>query len=540
MNSQCLPFNQIPHPARLFLDFLSHSPRVQPFYPHTPRFGDWFERAAHELKYDDARRNEVCSVLERQNSLWNYSPKTLENIGRMRAGAAAAVTGQQVGLFGGPLFSIFKALTAVKLAEQASQAGVDCVPVFWLATEDHDLDEVNHIILPGADSSLHQVAVPTTGLLHSPVGSLRFGGEIEETIKQVAELLGESEITGILRESYRSGETFGTGFARLFSRLFAEWGVILLDASDPDLHRIAEPMYSEAIARGDEINESLQRRGRELEAAGYEPQVKVTSSSTLLFGLVDGARLPVHRHATAGSGDSEFTVGSEKLSKTQLLDRIKSAPENFSPNVLLRPVVQDYLLPTLAYAGGAAEIAYFAQVAEVYKALLGKVTAIVPRFSATIIDAKQQSLLERYKLRVTDVFHSSEGLQETLAAASLPQALNQLFDQAETSMQGSMSAIRSALEGLDKTLVESANTAESKMLYQINGLRAKAARAGLRHSEILGRHASILSHGLYPNKTLQEREIAGIYFLAHLGMNFLHDLYGTIHTDCLDHQIITA
>ncbi len=539
MKSQCLPFTQVPHSSKLFTDFLSYRPAVHPYYPHSPRFSDWFEEAADQLKYDPARRQRVCSVLERQNTSWNASPKTFENIARMRSGTAAVVTGQQVGLFGGPLFSLFKALTAVKLAEQASARGVNCVPVFWLATEDHDLDEVNHVSLPDPDHALQNVITPSTGLLHSPVGAIKFGSEIEAVVKQIETLLGESEITATLREAYRPGETFGTAFARLFSSLFSAWGVILLDASDPELHQIAEPIYSEAAERAHEINGLLQARGKALQSAGYEPQVKVTSSSTLLFTLVDGARVPVHQHPASTADGISFVIGEEKLSKAELRDRIQAKPEDFSPNVLLRPVVQDYLLPTLVYAGGAAEIAYFAQVAEVYEALLRKVTPIVPRFSATIIDAKHQALLDRYKLRFTDIFQAPEQLRQFLAAETLPQGLNKSFEDAEASVKRSISAIRDGLEDLDKTLLESAATAESKILYQLTGLRSKAARAELRHSEILGRHAEILSNGLYPNKTLPEREIAGIHFLARHGTQLLHDLYKVIHLECLDHQIIS-
>jgi bacillithiol biosynthesis cysteine-adding enzyme BshC len=539
VKSQCLPFSYIPHTTRLFADFLSYSQKVQQFYPHSPGFSEWFAEAAEELNYDAGRRERVCAALERQNISWNASAKTIANIARMRSGAAAVVTGQQVGLFGGPLFSLFKALTAVKLAEQASQAGVDCVPVFWLATEDHDLDEVNHIVLPGGDGSLHRVTASSTGVLQSPVGAIKFGSEIEEAIKQVVDLLGESETTGILREAYRPGETFGTAFARLFSRLFSEWGVILLDASDPELHKIAEPVYLEAADRAAEIHDALEARGKALEAAGYDQQVKVTSASTLLFTLLKGARVPVHRHTDSASGGIGFSIGNEKLSKAQLLDRIKAAPQDFSPNVLLRPVVQDYLLPTLAYAGGGAEIAYFAQTAVVYQALLGRVTPIVPRFSSTMLETKHQALLERYKLRLPDVFEAPERLREILAAETLPQALNQSLEAGEAAIQKSMAGIREALATLDKTLVESANTAESKMLYQLNSLRSRAARAEVRQSEIIGRHAESLSNALYPNKTLQEREIAGIYFLAHHGTKLLQDLYQTIHTDCLDHQVIS-
>src|SRR5690349_5156958 len=145
VKSQCLPFSQIPHTTKLFADFLAYSPKVQPFYPRSPHFAEWVKEEARGLKYDSARRERVATLLERQNTAWGASLKTKENISRLRTGASVVVTGQQVGLFGGPLFSIFKALTAVKLANEATAAGVDAVPVFWLATSDHDLAEINHV-----------------------------------------------------------------------------------------------------------------------------------------------------------------------------------------------------------------------------------------------------------------------------------------------------------------------------------------------------------------------------------------------------------
>src|SRR6202011_2403039 len=178
VKSESLPFSQIPHTTRLFADFLSDFPKVQQFYPRSPYFNQWFRDEASSVAYDSERREGVSLILERQNQSWGASEKALENIARLRGGAAAIVTGQQVGLFGGQLFSIFKAFTAVKLADQATQAGVDCVPVFWLATEDHDLAEVNQVSIPGSDGSLQKLTAPIEGLAEAPVGRVRFNAEI--------------------------------------------------------------------------------------------------------------------------------------------------------------------------------------------------------------------------------------------------------------------------------------------------------------------------------------------------------------------------
>ena len=536
VKAHCLPFAQIPHTTRLFADFLAYSPSVQPFFPRSPHFPEWVKEEASNIRYDSSRRARVAEILERQNKSFDASPKTLANLERLRAGAAAVVTGQQVGLFGGPMFAIYKALTAVKLAEEATAAGVDAVPVFWLATYDHDLAEVNHVSIPGADGALTVIATPSHGVTGAPVSAVPLGDEILPVVEQAAALLGETDATRFVREAYRPGETLGTAFARLCARLFAEWGVIVLDASDRGLHRVAEPIYRAAIERSDELDGTLLDRGRALEAAGYHQQVKVTASSVLLFTLQQGSRTAIHKRG------AEFVIGSEsgaeKLTQDELLRRLAAAPQQFSPNVLLRPVVQDYLLPTLACTGGPAEAAYFAQAGAVYEALLGRVTPMVPRFSATIVEPKMQRLLERHGVTVLDVFGGADALRQKLAERSMPQDLQAAFDAAKASLETNLSGIREKLELLDRTLVDAAQTAISKMSHQLERLYTQAARAQALKGELVGRHAESLSQALYPEKGLQERGVGGIYFVARYGSEVLQQIYGAIHSDCHDHQIL--
>jgi len=537
VNAHCVPFQQIPHTTRLFLDYLSGAPSVRTFYPRSPNFAEWMKEEALAVRYDAGRRSQVSDILEKQNRNWDASPKTLANIERLRKGALAAVTGQQVGLFGGPLFSIFKALTAVKLAEEASAAGIDCVPIFWLATEDHDLAEVNHVSLLSPEGHPERIGVHSHGVPDAPVGSIRLGPEINAAVERAAALFGDSEITTWLRDSYRAGETLGSGMARLFSRLFADWGIILLDPADPGFHQIANPLFRAAIERAAELDEALLARGKALESAGYHQQVKVTSATTLLFEVKNGARTVVRRK-TNGTNGTEFQVGDERLSARELLDRIEHTPQDFNPNVLFRPVVQDYLLPTLTYTGGAAEVAYFAQLSVVYDKLLGRVTPVLPRFSATLLEPKPERILNRYQLSLPDVFHGREKVREIIATKSLPADLQARFSEAYAGVEKSMAALRDSIGKLDSTLIQSADHARTSMWYQINRLHRRAARAELLRSDVIARHANALSDALLPNKILQEREIGGISFVARYGPGLLQKIYESIHTGCHDHQII--
>jgi len=551
MKSQCLPFTQIPHTTRLFLDYLSYTPSIRGFYPRSPIFSEWVKEESQRVVYDDAygdaRRLKVSDILERQNRAWGASAKTLANIERLRRGALAAVTGQQVGLFGGPLFSIFKALTAVKLAEQASAAGVDCVPVFWLATEDHDLAEVSHVALLSEQGLPETIAVESLGAASheaashapadAPVGTVTFGPEIEAAVERAAGLLGESEVSTWLREAYRPGENLGSAFALLFARMFADWGVILLDPADKDFHDLAKPLFRAAIERASELDEALLARGKALEAAGYHQQVKVTPATTLLFEVKDGARTGVRRRNNGADG-GEFAVGEERISAAGLMDQIEKTPEKFNPNVLLRPVVQDYLLPTLVYTGGAAEVAYFAQVAVVYEKLLGRVTPIVPRFSATLVEPKAERILSRYQLSLPDLFAGPEKVREAIAARSLPSDLQTRFSEAHASIDLSITALRESIGRLDSTLVDTVESTRTGMSHQLDRLQARVARAEQQRNEVITRHADALSNVLFPQKTLQEREVAGVSFVARYGAELLANLYEQVHLDCQDHQVI--
>ena len=532
MTSDCLSFNQIPHTSRLFRDFLYSPPSAQRFYPHGHQMERWLPPNLDHLHYDTQRRARVAAVLERQNRSFGASHNTMDSLRRLREGAATITTGQQVTLFGGPLFAILKAISAVALAEEATRRGVPTVPVFWMATEDHDLAEVNHADFVAADGSLHRLETSSHGIPDSPVGTVKLGAEIEPVSARAAELLGDSEAADWVRESYRPGETMGSAFGRLFARIFQDSGVVLLDALDPELHQVAAPVYRAAAMDAEDLDRELLERGAELRASDYHEQVKVTPSSTLLFKIEEGQRRVIHR------ANGDFVCGERKIPRDELLADIAGHPEDFSANVLLRPVVQDYLLPNLAYIGGPAEVAYFAQAAVVYEQILGRITPVLPRFSATIVDSRAQRHLKRYHLQLTDLFHGPERLRDMLALRSLPEDLQTRFDRAAEAVEGSLHSIRASLTQLDPTLVEAAAKAGSKMLYQLRRLGMRAAHAELRKSGEISRHADELSTALFPDKGLQERHIAGLCYVGRYGRHLLADLKPLAGASCPDHKIV--
>jgi bacillithiol synthase len=527
-----LPLAQIPHVTKLYSHYLTDFSKVLPYYACPPLGRDWLgQNGVVSAAYPDARRQQVAAVLESQNKGWNASPQTQANIARLRAGASAVVTGQQVGLFGGPLYAVLKAITAVKLAEEATAAGVDTVPIFWLATEDHDLAEVSFAKLPAA-IHLQKISILPNVADGTPVGAVMLDDEITVAARTAGELLGDSEAAHWLKEFYRPGLTLGDAFARLFARLFADHGLILLDPANSELHQLAQPMYEQAAEHAEELTRSLLARGKQLASAGYHAQVKVTNSSTLLFILENGARTPIQRINGA------FSVGKQKLDLNGLKRRLAASLGTFSGNALFRPVVQDYLLPTIAYVGGPAEVAYFAQSAVVYEKLLGRVTPILPRISATLVEPRIARKLAQHHLVVPMAFHGEELLTRTIATHSLPPELNAKFSSARETLETTLQSLDAALTKLDPTLQAAAKRSASKMRYQLGRIEQRAALAQQRRDHDIARHAHEISNALYPHKNLQEREIAGIYFVARYGAQLIADLKAQTRAATADHQII--
>jgi bacillithiol biosynthesis cysteine-adding enzyme BshC len=345
-------------------------------------------------------------------------------------------------------------------------------------------------------------------------------------------MVGDSEVLGFVRESYRPGKTFAEAFAELMTRLFSRHGLILLEASDPELHQIAEPLFQSAAEKAERLTSALLARNRELESAGYHAQVNVTGSSTLLFFLKDGSRIPVHRK------NGTFSVDGEHWTKEELEKRISSNPEQFSANVLLRPVLQDYLLPTLTYITGPAEAAYFAQVQVVYEHLLGRTTPIWPRFSATLIEPRLATWMRKYGLQLRDVLQPKDSFVAALARRTIPADLKDDFDRTREHLDRLLASLLQTLQKLDPTVAEAGEGAASKMRYQLENLESRAAKAHLQKTEVLERKAGHMSTLLFPEKELQERRIGGIYFLAKYGADLIDRLVEQYHPECRDHQVV--
>ena len=478
------------------------------------------------------RRQKIADVLKRQNKSWNADSAALENIEKLRSRACAVVSGQQTGLFLGPAYTIYKAVTVIRLARELNNRGVNAVPVFWPASEDHDLAEVNHAFFPDAQGGLRRFETASHGAVAAPVGMVKLDADLGPLIEQIKEITGESEVLSSLADAYRPGQTLGTAFANVMVRLFSRHGLILLDPSDVEIHQIASPLLQKAALETQSVVSALLERTKEIEATGYDAQVKVTTASTLLFFLKDGARVPIHKK------NGGFGVNGEHWSVDDLRSRIETNPELFSANVLLRPVLQDYLLPTATYIAGPAETAYFAQVEVVYKHLRGRTTPVWPRFSTTLVEARLASWMRKYGLRLRDVLHPKDEFVSMLSRRTFPADIKDDFDRSRQQLDRLLTPLLQTLQKLDPTIASAGEVAGQKMRYQLDQLESRAARAHLQREQVLGRHAGLLSTMLFPERELQERKIAGIYFIARHGEALIDQLIEGYKPECRDHQVI--
>jgi bacillithiol synthase len=525
MGCLSIPFRRLPHQPKLFVRFLDDFSAVANFYQHPPTF-EAVTRAAKSLDFPIERRREVVSVLREINAKLGAGDATQRNLERLEHGAAVIVSGQQVGLFGGPAYASYKALSAIRIAEELSESGIPAVPVFWMATEDHDLDEVRHTTFfkGGKLTRLELAAEAAPG---RPVGRVKLGAAIDEVAKNAADLLagpGSATIAQFLQESYQADDTYGTAFGKLFARVFAADGLILLDPLDAGLHRIAAPVYRKALEDRDVLNERLLQRGKELEGAGFDPQVKVGATSTLLFHIKDGVRQPIVAAANAAKASTGFRSGETTWTRDEALQLVDREPDSFSPNALLRPVVQDYLLPTAAFSAGSSEISYLAQSEVIYRRILGRAPVILPRADFTVLDAKADKLLQKYRLCIENIWPGPQELRRQMEAVSLPKQLAEGFDQKKALIESTLTQLGEDVQKLDATLAGAVTTAREKMTFQLEKLREKTGRALDERAGIIGEHMEFLENLLYPNKTLQSRTLCFLPFLAQWGPDGLKEL----------------
>jgi bacillithiol biosynthesis cysteine-adding enzyme BshC len=502
----------MPGQSRLFLDFCAGA--LGAFLPL-----DEIERARPPLP---AHWPELVRLLAAQNP----SESAAAALAALEQGAGTILTGQQVGLFGGPLYTPYKAASAIARARKSTAADRPHVAVFWLASEDHDFAEINQVTFP-AGRELATLAYASAPQGPLPAGRIVFDESITALVERAAEIFGPSEATDDLIAAYKPGRTFAQAFAEFYAKLFAAQGLLTVDASGREFHRLGAPVLRAAIERADEFHAALMGRNEVLEAAGYSAQVTVAPQSSLLFLIDDetGGRLALKRipptaEEPNGLWHAASEAGNQRYSTADLVGILDAEPERISPAALLRPVFQDFIFGTTAQVGGPAEVAYLAQSTVLFERILGLQTPPIARFSATLIESQIAELLRRHELTLEQVFdeESAATLALRLAARAMPIETKKKLAEAGNAFDAELTMLVDWLQSQDKGLGQSAETAAGKMRYQMNRLRTMAANFQLQRETTLTRHANSIWNALYPSGVLQERVHGAAYYFARYGL----------------------
>ena len=531
MNSAPLRQAELPGIRPLYADLLRNFPGVSRFYGRPPSI-EAARAAVSEIRIEPAHRKLLVDELAAQNP--DGGAATDANLDLLsRPGTAVVATGQQVGVLGGPVFTLYKALTAVRCAEELTAGGVPAVPVFWLATEDHDLDEVDHAWVFGPTAAPRKIQAVAQGTRGAAVGAIRVADAgIDELEAAWGGLPFAAEATQIARDAYGSSPGFGEGFRALYRRLLDRTGIIFLSPMSAGIRSLAAPLVRRAIERAPELSEALVRRGGGLQAAGYHQQVNFRDSASLVLLFEDSARVALKRK------NGLYWANSRAYSREELLRRLEQAPLDVSPSALLRPVMQDYLLPTAALVAGPSEASYLAQSSVLYEDLLGRMPAVLPRASFTVLDATTRKLLGRYGLTLPECLVARRELESAIAERVVPQSLRASVEGHRSRIGKSLGKIGTDLSDFDPTLAASFEVSQRKIEYQLEKVAAKVSREALRRDATARRHAGLIADWIYPRGNLQERVYSVLPFVAKFGDGFVDRVQAAIRPGEDEHAVL--
>ena len=516
MDCTCVRQTELPHTSRLFADYVYHPERVARFYPGGR------EPVPERVKLAPERRAALVEAL----APLNRGSAALEKLAR--PDTVAVVTGQQVGLFSGPSYTVYKALTAVRLAAQLEERGTPAVPVFWLATEDHDFAEVNHNWVFDSEHHPRKLEMKRAAAAGQPVGEIALANPpVEELRAALAGFPFGEDVAAMVARAYAPGRSMGQAFGALLRELLAGFDLVQIDPMAPAVRELAAPALRAAVESAPELTAGVLERNRELTEAGYHAQVHVEESTSFVFLLENGRRLPLKRHG------HDYMQEGRRFTTEELAARARE----LSPNALLRPVVQDTMLPTVAYVGGPAELAYLAQSEVIYRRILGRMPAAVPRAGFTLLDQRSAKLMERYGLKLETLFPGEDALREAMAARLIPPAVRAVVAGTRTTIEAAVDRLAAELKSFDPSLAKALERSRSKMRYQAGKIERKVGREAMARDERAARDAAYLYGLIYPDRHLQERIYSILPFVARHGLELIGRLYEDVRLECPDHRL---
>jgi bacillithiol biosynthesis cysteine-adding enzyme BshC len=534
-----LDLRELPWVRRFAADYAYRFEDLADFFAGNPaEAGAWASVIQRTMAH--ARdREALASLIERQQRGRGAPAAALEACARLRdPRSVAIVTGQQAGLFGGPLYTLLKALTAIRVAANVERDhGVPAVAVFWIDSEDHDWAEVASASVMNADFDTRTLTLPAPdGAGHTPVAQLRLDGTISQAIESLGALLPQSEFTAALMARLAEAYAPGRGVSDAFGRWLETWlgplGLVVFDCADPAAKPLVAGVFTEELRHPGRTSALAARAGEALEARGFHAQVGAHLDATALFHLGAG------RQAIKIAGQ-EFSIGGQRVGADALTAEATDHPERFSPNVLLRPLVQDRLFPTAAYVSGPSELAYLGQLRGVYDAFGIPMPLVVPRAHATLLDAAATRFLARYSLPLDAMQARDESTLNRLLEAQLPPGVEDAFQDALRCVTERMTALVPAVGVIDPTLEGAAKSTLGKIDHDLRTLHGKIIHAAKKRDETLRRQFMRARALAFPEGHLQERTLGFVYFLNRYGPALIDVLASGVPDDRGHHWVLT-
>ncbi|MBU2492601.1 MAG: bacillithiol biosynthesis cysteine-adding enzyme BshC [Bacteroidetes bacterium] len=535
-------FSDLPAHQNIFLDYLYEFEKVEKYFNKNFRDVDEYPVFLSELaNYNRPHRDAVINIIKKQYQNLNASKQTEVNLELLASKKTlAVVTGQQLGIFGGPMYTFYKTITAIKLCRSLKEKfeGYNFVPVFWLEGDDHDLDEVSSLNIIDKSNELKVLKYGDAleeGTNKGSVGHIKLTEDIRKFIKEFNDETRDSDfkedLMNRLNSSYKEGVTFNAAFKNLIFDIFDEYGLIIFNPQEIEIKRILKDIFKNELENFREHTDVLVEKSAELEEE-YHAQVKVKPIN-LFASEKDGRFLiePV---------DENYRLKGKRktLTKDELFEWLERAPEDFSPNVLLRPICQDYLLPTAFYIAGPGEISYFAQVTPLYGFFNIPQPYIYPRGSATIVEKNITNVLEKYNLKYTDLFFDEKELIEKVIGSLSEAKIDDDILEAKNLIEEKIIKIRENFLQIDQTLGDVTDKSLERINQTLDQLMQKAKKAEERNHETAIRQVTKARNLFYPNNNLQERELNFTYIVNKYGIEMLKWILEELAVNKFEHQII--
>ena len=537
MNFTALQRTETP---KLFNDYLKNVPDVAKFYP--AHFQNDLSAMLSSRAKTAASREELAAILHRQNQQWTKSARVAENIDKLKNNnVLAVVTGQQAGMLGGPLYTFYKIMTTVKYCQKLARDYPDFqfVPVFWMEVNDSDFAEIATIHYLNKENDLKTLTAEENPAEQGwPIALRKVPEALRSWREEIDSDFHDTDFKTAAIERffapYQTSTLLKDAFAKLIAAFFENHGVVMIDPSDPAVNRLAAPLYRKAVEQNAALVEKLVRRSQDIEAAGYAAQIHINPQQSLLF-YTDSQ----NRRMRIDQNDSGFVLhggearafSAEELLREQNLLRL-------SPNVALRPLLQDWLLPTAVYVAGPSEVAYLAQVAALYEAFEMPMPAVAPRHRMTLIESKIQKQIDKYKLDIAEILDNHPDYIDRVFQKSVGQETFQLLKTTNDTIAEALAKLENSLKEMDPTLVASLEKTRNNIEGSFGKLNQKVTRSIEQNNEIMLRQLEKVLVSLMPKNNFQERVFSAIYFSIKYGLHFWDELLTMLPENPVDHYIV--